>query len=207
VGARAERRLHDFGLHTIGDVAGKPEEFLARHFGEAGRHIWHLAQGQDDRSVVPDREAKSVSTETTFAHDIGDRVILRGWLLELSEQLGQRLRQLEVRARTISLKVRSADFRTLTRSVTLPEATDLTEVLRQAVVEMFQKRVPQRLFPIRLLGVGASGLVRDLAVQGELFDDGWRAKQSALDQTLDEIRSRYGRDAIRRGGSLDRRED
>src|SRR5205085_2243785 len=89
VGAKSERRFHELGLRTIGHVAATAEEVLTKHFGDAGRHIRQLALGQDDRPVVPDREAKSVSTETTFAQDIGDRQVLRSWLLELVEQLGQ----------------------------------------------------------------------------------------------------------------------
>jgi len=122
----------------------------------------------------------------------------------LVEQLGQRLRQIGVRARTVELKVRSSDFRTHTRSVTLPEPTHLTEVLWQAARDLFQKRVPKAIFPIRLLGVGASGLVQEALVQGDLFDGSWQKKQSALDETLDQIRTRYGADAIQRGGTLDR---
>ena len=204
VGAKGERRLQQLGIRTIGELAAKPEQFLADVLGEGGRHIWQLAHGRDDRRVVPDREAKSISTETTFAEDLADFDALRSWLLELVEQLGQRLRQQGIRARTVELKVRSSDFRTFTRSVTLSEPTALTEVLWQAARDLFQKRVPKAIFPLRLLGVGASGLVQEAAVQGDLFDGGWQKKQSALDQTLDQIRARYGGDAIQRGGTLDR---
>src|SRR5262249_55239171 len=87
VGARAEQRLHALGIHTVGQLAALPERLLADHFGEVGRHIWQLAQGKDKRAVVPDREAKSVSTETTFAQDLSDREVLRAWLLDLVDHL------------------------------------------------------------------------------------------------------------------------
>jgi DNA polymerase-4 len=149
---------------------------------------------------VPDEQARSVSTETTFARDVGDREALRGWLLELAEHLGQRVRHLAVRARTVELKARTSDFRTFIRSVTLDQPTDLTEEIWRAAAGLFEARLPDEWLPLRLLGVGVSGLVRDGAVQGHLFDGDWRAKQRALDQAVDAIRAQFGADAIRRAG-------
>ena len=105
---------------------------LIDHFGDSGHSMWDLAHGRDDRPVVADREAKSVSTETTFARDIADREVLRSWLLDLVEHLGRRLRRVGVHARTIELKLRSSDFRTFIRSTTLNEPTDVTEVIWRA---------------------------------------------------------------------------
>jgi DNA polymerase-4 len=209
VGAKGEKRLHSLGLHTIGQLAALPEKAVVDQLGEAGRHIWQLAHGWDDRPVVPDEEAKSVSTETTFARDIDDREVLRGWLLELVEQLGIRLRQHGLCTRTIDLKVRTSEFRTYLRSLTLPEATNITTVIWQAAVRLFEQRVPRDWLPLRLLGVGASGLVRAGSVQKQLFDEEWRDRQRALDQAVDGIRRQFGSGAIRRGGGVERspRED
>ena len=184
-------------------MAATPAARFVERFGENGEWLWNLAHGRDDRAVIPDREAKSVSTETTFAEDIDDQEVLRNWLRELVEQLGQRLRHLGIRARTIDLKARSSDFRTFTRSMSLDQPTDVTAVIWEAAAELFERRVPKAIFPIRLLGVGASRLARDGCVQGDLFDDGWRAKQSALDGAVDQIRGRFGTGAIRRGGVQD----
>ena len=112
VGKKAEQRLHALGVRTIGQLAALPEGVLIDHFGEAGRNIGQLTRGQDDRSVMPDREAKSVSTETTFARDIGDRDVLRACLLDLVDHLASRLRQSGLHARTVDVKIRSSDFRT-----------------------------------------------------------------------------------------------
>jgi len=207
VGKKGEKRLHALGLHTIGQLAALPEQVLIDHFGEAGRQLWLLARGQDERAVVPDEEAKSVSTETTFARDIGSRHVLRSCLLELVEALGPRLRQHAVRARTINLKLRTSNFRTYTRAQTLPEATDLTEVIWQTATCLLDTRVPNDWLPLRLLGVGATGLVRDTPVQGHLFEEGWRAKQRALDNTVDAIRHQFGRSAIRRAQGMDQQTD
>jgi DNA polymerase IV len=101
VGAKGEKRLHALGFHTIGQLAAWPEPSLIDHFGAMGRHLWRLANGQDSRKVVSDRDAKSISTETTFAHDIGDRASLRAYLLELVDQLASRVRHAGVYARSL----------------------------------------------------------------------------------------------------------
>jgi DNA polymerase-4 len=204
VGAKGEKRLHALGIQTIGQLAAFPDGGLVDHFGEVGRHVWLLANGRDDRLVVPDREAKSLSTETTFAQDIGDRRVLRNWLLDLVDELAGRLRSEGVRARTIDLKIRSSEFRTVTRSVTLPEATDVTDILWQAAQELFERSLTRDLLPVRLLGVGATKLTRDATVQGQLFDAGRQDKLGTLDRAVDAIRGQFGDAAIKRGSLLDR---
>ncbi|HJT79104.1 MAG TPA: DNA polymerase IV, partial [Gemmataceae bacterium] len=139
VGKKAEQRLLALGVRTVGQLAALPERVLADHFGEAGRHVWRLAHGEDDRAVVPDREARSISTETTFPQDVEDREALRAWLLDLVEHLAARLRHAGLRARTVELKVRSSDFRTRTRAQSLPEATDVTEELWRAALALFER--------------------------------------------------------------------
>jgi DNA polymerase IV len=203
VGTKGEKRLHALGLRTIGQLAALPEDVIVGHLGESGRRLWQLAHGRDGRAVTPDEAAKSVSTETTFARDVGDRDALRGWLLELVEQLGERMRRHGLRGRTIELKVRTSDFRTFIRSATLADATDLTAVIWRTAADLFARRVPDAWLPLRLLGVGASGLRRDDAVQGHLFEGEWRAKQRALDRTVDEIRRQFGGEAIRRARGMD----
>jgi DNA polymerase-4 len=207
VGAKSEKRLHALGVRTIGQLAALPEQVLVGHFGDSGRHLGQLARGQDNRNVVPDREARSISTETTFAEDIGDRNILRTWLLDLVDHLAGRLRYSGLRARSVELKIRSAEFRTLMRSQSLPEATDVTEVLWQAVKALFERSLTRDLLPLRLLGVGASRLTRETVVQRDLFDDGSRERQGALDRAVDAIRGQFGADSIQRGSLLGRSTD
>jgi DNA polymerase-4 len=204
VGAKGEKRLHALGVRTVGELAALPERLLADHLGEVGRHVWRLAHGEDDRLVVPDRQAKSISTETTFAHDVGDREALRQWLLELVEHLAGRLRQHGLRARAVELKVRSSDFRTKTRSRALAEPTNRTDVLWRAAAELLTPSLLRELLPVRLLGVGASRLTREAVVQGDLFDGGAGERQTALDEAVDTIRGQFGTAAIRRGSLLDR---
>jgi DNA polymerase IV len=207
VGAKAEKRLHAFGLKTIGQVAQLPEQAVLDNFGELGGHIWRLAHGMDVREVVPDRDAKSISSETTFAQDIDDRETLRMWLLDLTDHLASRLRHVGIKARTVELKIRSSDFQTRHRARALPEPTNLTEPLWQTALEIFERGVTDDLFPIRLLGVGATRLTRDPIVQRDLFDAGQRARQQNLDQTIDAIRKQHGSTAVRRGSLLGRPQD
>jgi DNA polymerase-4 len=207
VGAKAEKRLNALGIHTIGGLAAYPEQALIDHFGDMGRHVWRLAHGQDNRSVVPDREAKSISTETTFARDIGDRDTLRVWLLDLTDHLGSRLRQSGILARTVELKLRSSDFRTRHKAQALPEATNLTDVLWTTARELFERGLTRDLLPIRLLGVGATRLTRDGIVQGDLFEAGVRERRKSLDHTIDAIRGTFGSAALRRASGLNRLED
>jgi nucleotidyltransferase/DNA polymerase involved in DNA repair len=204
VGAKAEQRFHDLGVRTIGQLATLTEQILIDHFGDSGKHFWQLAHGWDDRPVVPDWAAKSISNETTFARDIGDRDLLRSWLLELTDQVVWRLRAVQSRARTIELKLRSADFRTHTRSVTLGDSTELTDTIWRTVAELFDRRMPESILPVRLIGVGVSGLERGAAIQRHLFEEPARAKHHAADQMSDAIRERFGDEAIRRAGVLDR---
>ena len=206
VGVKGEKRLATLGVRTIGQLAALPGQVLLDHFGEAGRHMGQLARGEDDRAVVPDRDAMSISTETTFAHDLADRDVLRAWLLDLVDNLAGRLRHEGVRARTIDLKLRSSDFRTCTRSQALRDPTNLTDVLWQAAAGLFERSLTQELLPVRLLGVGATRLTREPLVQGDLFEGELRQRQGALDQAVDAIRTRFGTDSIQRGSLIDRTE-
>jgi DNA polymerase-4 len=204
VGAKGEKRLHDMGIRTIGQITALSEKALSDDLGEMGRHIWRLANGLDDRTVIPDREAKSVSTETTFAYDIGEKRILRVWLLDLVDHLAARLRYEAIWARTIDLKIRSSDFHTVTRSTTLAEATNLTNIIWKTTADLFERSLTSELMPVRLLGVGATKLTREPIAQGNLFEECSHPRQIALDETIDTIRAQFGARSIQRGCLLDR---
>jgi DNA polymerase-4 len=189
------------GIRTIGQLRGIPIETLKELFGAAGEHYWQLARGIDCRRVVPDREAKSISHETTFAADINDPEALRAWLLELVEQVARRLRRHNLKGRTVELKVRFADFQTVSRSITLSEPTCATQELWQTSVELLTSRLPSNHLPVRLLGMGVSGLDSS-AAQGLLFDGDERQKQNQLDQVADLIQERFGIAALGRASKL-----
>ena len=190
------------GVRTIRDLRGLPQETLRQQFGDHGRHLWELAHGIDDRSVTPDREAKSISHETTFSEDIEDPDVLRGWILELTEQVVRRLRRHKLLGRTVQLKVRFCDFRTITRSTTLPRPTNVTQEIWRATEEMFSNRLPANHQAVRLLGVGISGLDNPDHIQRSLFGDEDHAAQTNLDHAADQIRDKFGSTSIGRASGL-----
>lgn len=205
VGKVTGRRFDQLGVHTIGQLRERPLKALTDTFGPSGEHFWKLAHGIDERRVVPDREAKSISHETTFAVDIRDPDVLRACLVELVEQVARRLRRHQRRGRTVELKVRFADFHTITRSKSLEEATDVTQELLAAALGILATKLPDRHLPVRLLGFGVHDLETPGEVQGQLFEDTAREKQRQLDRVADQIADKFGRSAIRRGSGIDRR--
>jgi len=157
------------GIRTIGQLRLLSSKSLDELFGSSGEHFWRLAHGMDDRPVVPDREAKSISHETTFAQDIDDHEVLQAWLIDLAEQVARRMRRHALKGRTIELKVRFADFQTITRSLTLPEPTNITQELLQAGIELLATKLPKDHLPVRLLGFGVNGFDDTGRSQRQLF--------------------------------------
>jgi DNA polymerase IV len=202
VGKQGSKVFQKLGIRTISQLRQYPLDVLQSRFGMSGEHLWQLAHGIDDRAVVPERDAKSISNETTFEHDIDDLEVLRSWLMELTEQVGWRLRRYQLRGRTVQLKVRFADFSLITRSQTLPASTDITQELWEKANEMLCNRVPSGHLPVRLIGMGVSGLDDRGIVQGMLFDQDARERHAQLDTVTDEVKERFGRGAIQRGSSL-----
>jgi DNA polymerase-4 len=199
VGRATGTAFERLGIRTIGELREHSKEELESRFGKMGEQIWSLAHGMDSRSVVPDREAKSISNETTFAADIDDMEILESWLMELTEQVARRLRRSGMRARTVQIKVRYDDFETFTRSISLSESTTSTQEIWRNAVTMLKERLPVRRLCIRLLGLGVSNLQEQGSVQGELFDD--PGQESRLDEVTDQIQDRFGRGAVNRAAS------
>ncbi|GMQ76946.1 MAG: DNA polymerase IV [Gammaproteobacteria bacterium] len=204
VGKVSNRALAEMGVHTIGDLRRLPEDLLRGRFGNSAAGLARLARGIDDRRVVPDRDAKSISHETTFAADIGDAEVLGSWLLELTEQVATRLRRQDLRATTVFIKVRYADFRTVTRSQSLDAPTSVTRELSLAAARLLQTQLRRSASPVRLLGMGAGGVTTEVLEQGQLFEQGTREQQQRIDTVVDAIKSRYGHRAMRRGGGARR---
>ncbi|MGE0080961.1 MAG: DNA polymerase IV [Thiohalomonadaceae bacterium] len=201
VGKVTEKTFERLGIRTIGQFRAWPPALIREHFGNAGDHLLALAHGRDDREVEAEREAKSISHETTFARDIGDREVLLAWLLDLTDQVASRLRAHGLAGRTVQIKVRYADFSTVTRAHSLRAPTDATDVLWAAARELFETRLPARLPPVRLLGMGVSGFgQQDVPSQGDLIAAA-PAGNARLDAVTDSIRARFGPQALSRGGA------
>ena len=199
VGKVTEKALKSKGINTIGQLRKTSTEVLQSIFGDQTPHMLRLAQGIDNREVESSREAKSISSEQTFATDITDKDILLGVLLNQVEDVAQRLRTNNLEARTITLKLRYDDFRTVTRSTTFDCPTNTTKTLWQEAKEVFLKWHKKSAGPLRLLGFGASGLQKAGTGQQQLFTEPEREKQERLDKAFDKIRDKFGHDALRRG--------
>jgi DNA polymerase-4 len=187
--------LARYGLRTVGDVAATPRATLERALGPAaGAQLHHLAWARDDREVVPFETAKSISAEETFDTDIDDPDELAREVLRCCVRVGRRLREAGLAGRTVTLKLRFADFRTITRARTLAVATDSDTELHQVAAELLERLQLGRA-PVRLAGVSASNLQRaDAPVQLRLGPErpGWEAAVRAADA----VRARFGDGAI-----------
>ena len=205
VGKATLPKFEELGVRTFADACGLSLGQLRERFGDSGEHFYQLVRGSDDRPVVSDREAKSLSHETTFAEDVADREHLREVLLGQVEHVARRLRRHGLTARTVTLKVRTPDFRTVTRHRTLDMATDETHVLWEAVSRLFEEWAWRSAARVRLIGAGVMQLSVEGRGQLELFGGVVKSPGRRLDRTIDMIRQRFGDGAIGHGRSGDRR--
>jgi DNA polymerase-4 len=196
VGPSLLGQLRDRGVATVGDLALVPENLMRLSFGEVGQMLSRRARGDDSRPVVMREAVKSISRETTFDEDVSDAELLERTLLALTEDVCRRLRRHKLEARTVTVKIRYSDFVTHTRSRTLRRPLDVDEVFFQEVLTLFRE-ARQRRYRIRLVGVALSNFV-PRAWQDDLFDQELPLLRE-LDLKLDQIRAKYGKDAIRRG--------
>ncbi len=197
VGPKTAERLAALGIHTIGDIARWPERDLVRRFGKHGEELARHARGFDERPIVTEHERKSVSQETTFVRDVTDAALLRATLREQAEEIAATLLRQQLMATTVKIKIRWADFTTLTRQSTLAQPTDDATTIH-ATAGALLARVWEGQ-PVRLIGAGVSGLseARQLSL--------WDAPDERSERLYDavrELRKRYGEAAIRRGSDL-----
>jgi DNA polymerase IV len=200
IGKVTQRILEQQGIRTVAQLRAMTWDRIHAVVGDSAATLQSLAQGLDDRPVETEGRAKSISSEQTFATDIADREALLQVLLEQVERVATRLRAQGLQARTVTLKFRYGDFRTLTRRKTLDHTTDLTEDLWQAAQDVFLRWQRSARGALRLLGFGVSGLSTGTAVQLELFPDPQAQKLKRLDRAVDQIKERYGGGAIHRNG-------
>jgi DNA polymerase IV len=198
VGEKTAELLSRLAIRTVGDLGRTPMTILERLLGEAAAsHLSHLAHGIDDRPVVPYEAPKSVGHEETFDRDLDDEDEILRELLALSGRVAARLREDGYRSRTVTLKVRLANFTTLTRSRTQADPTDLGADLHRTVSELY-RNLPGAKRRVRLLGVQAAGLVPASAQQLALLHTGtWPGPRRSegwddVERTVDRIERRFG---------------
>ncbi|MEE8353594.1 MAG: DNA polymerase IV [Dehalococcoidales bacterium] len=200
IGKKTERRLRGLGIKTLDQLAEVPAKVLRSHFGASGEALQRHARGTDNRKVSPPGVAKSISRETTFDSDVGDGKTLEATLRYLSERVAGDLRRRSRQARCITLKLRYADFTTLTRSQTLAQAIDADQVVFGTGVKLLRQALSGQRQPVRLIGIGVSNLSepgRQLAML-----DASGARIEKLNRTVDRIREKYGFTSIQTGRTL-----
>lgn len=202
VGAETASALQRLGLRTIGDVAGVPASTLARTLGSLGSHIARLSMGRDDRPVISDTQRKSLGASETFERDLVAAQEIHQELLSLSDRVASRLRAEGISGQTVTVKVRFANFTTLTRSKTLPSETDSAASIYQLVRGLIPPEAARGRKRIRLLGVSVSNLKEWPASEQLSLEP--LPRWSYANQALDKIRTRFGRDALRYGSLLEK---
>jgi len=203
VGEVTQKKLARLGVRTIGDLSRVSREVLEKRFGKHGTHLHLLSRGIDDREVETERAVKSVGHEDTYPQDILEPESLRRELLSLAIRVSRRLRRQGIEGRTITLKVKYADFKQVTRARTLERATDDgAEIFRQACRLLENTDAGRR--PVRLLGISLSGLEDPHATrQPGLFENtSSQRKQKRLNRALDRIHGRFGEDSVLPGTLL-----
>jgi len=197
VGEKTGEQLARLGLVNVSDIANTPVKTLARVIGQAAaEHLYELAWGRDPRVVTPNQAEKSIGAERTFEADIDDPEEILAQILDLSNKVAKRLRAANYFSRTITIKVRFADFTSVTRSKSLPSSTDLATEIYATSKSLFEAMHLQRA-RIRLVGVRATGLVptSESSVQLEFSnrDSGWREAEAAMDQ----VSLKFGNSAVK----------
>lgn len=193
VGAKTGEVLARMGIRTVADVAATPLASLRKALGASGEHVYRLSWGIDPRPVTPVRVEKSIGAEETFAVDTGDNALLHRELLRLSHRTAERLRSTGMMARTISLKLRYADFSTITRSRTVHTPVDSAQLIYAVTVQLLDSVGP-RSMTVRLVGVRAEQLEdaaqTSLQLSLDRRDDNWRAAEQALDRVAEKFGSK-----------------
>jgi DNA polymerase-4 len=203
VGPKTERVLQRIGITTIGELGRLPISFLRHIFGVHGDVIHRYANGIDNRGLELPAPAKSISRESTFAEDTLDRTFLSAALHYLGERVGATLRSQGRQARCVTMKLRYADFESITRSRTLREGLDTDRVIFEVGRRLMEKALEQRTMPVRLVGIGVSNLIEGR--QLNMFDP-WAERQERLNEAIDRIRGKYGFVAVEVGRTLPLRE-
>ncbi|MBI3700312.1 MAG: DNA polymerase IV [Afipia sp.] len=198
VGPASQEKLSQHGFRIIQDLQRADETDLMKQFGPEGRRLWRLARGIDDRSVVPDRGAKTISNETTLEIDVRDYATLEKILWRLCEKVSARLKSGDLSGSTITLKLKTADFRQRTRSQSIQTPTQLAGRIFATIREMLAREIDGTAF--RLIGAGVSALKPG----ADADDQDLLGRRSAFaERAMDDVRKKFGKDAVMRGISYD----
>ena len=201
VGAVTRAALAKAGIRTFTDLLRWEEQDLTARFGSMGTRLWHLARGQDVRRINAHQPMKSISNETTFHQDTSDMHVLDGHLWRLAEKVADRAKARDIAGRVVTLKLKRADHRILTRSTSLSDSTQSADRIYRQARDLFERSANER--PFRLIGVGIGDLetAQSADLAGDLLDPG-AEKRRAAEKATDRIRARFGKDAIIKGRAM-----
>lgn len=196
-----QRKLQSDGIQTFADLRRRDLKVLVKRYGTMGNRLWHLARGLDHRSITTREPVKTISKEITFFEDTSDTDLLDGHLWRLAEKVSDRCKARNYAGKTVNLKVKKADFKLLTRSITLNEPTQMTDRIYTNVRQMLNSIMDNA--PFRLIGVGISHLTKpeDADQFMDLLEQD-AAKRAKAERVTDTIRKRFGKDSILKGRSL-----
>ena len=200
IGKKSERILKGLGIQTIGQLASLPLGILKSHFGAYAELMHKRANGIDERKVEPPAAAKSISRETTLVKDSRDLSLLAATLRYLSERVGSDLLQQDKLAGCVAIKLRFADFTTITRQYTLSQASDTDQTIFDTGTRLMKKELSREKQAVRLVGIGVSNLV-EAGRQLDMLDSSTQRLEK-LNKTIDHIRKKYGFTAIQTGRTL-----
>jgi len=200
VGKKAENKLKGMGITTIGKLSATPVDALKSNFGVSGEALHRFANGIDDRKLELPGAAKSISRETTFSEDTRNRLFLKATLRYLGEKVGADLRRQGKQARCVTLKLRYADFTTITRNHTLPQIIDSDEMIFHTGARLLDRALSAEKQPVRLIGIGVSSFVESGGQLTMLDTEAQRI--SKLNKVIDRIRDKYGFTSIQTGRTL-----
>ena len=202
IGPKTEAKFQQLGVSTVAGIRGLSKKVLEARFGLNADHFWRLSRGLDSRPVVAERSAKSISHETTFSKDIIDNDCLHAWVIELAELVAMRLRSKQIKGKTIQVKVRYSDFRTITRSKTLTQPTYATRQIQDVACELMSQVRQESSQPVRLVGVAVGGLKLKPAIQQNLFDAEQDQKMARVDEARDQILAKFGKGKLRSAAAM-----
>lgn len=201
IGPAGQEALDKAGIRTFADLERWDERELIRRFGHLGERLWHLARGEDFRRVNPDEPVRSISNETTFHEDTSDPDILDGHIWRMAEKCASRAKARDLAGRVVVLKLKRANHTIISRRISLHQPTQTADTIYRTARGLFDQVTEPG--PFRLLGVGLSEITDDTGadVQSDLLDPG-AAKRVGAERAADEIRARFGKDAIIKGRAL-----
>lgn len=199
VGKNTHAELKLLGIRTLGDVKKYPEEVLLKKFGKFGRRLMEFANGIDRSVVTPVSKTKSISSEETLLEDTDDKQTLKKYILKQAEKVGRELRKSGIKAKTVSIKIKHSDFKQVTRSITVKDPTQSSDVIIRKAFQLLENyAMPKKA---RLIGVGVSNLVPAAEpIQIDIFERGDRESSNweKLDVAIDAITDKFGTDIIKR---------